>query len=200
MDIVQALVTKEDTIHLLINDKTKNRNMNIFSSFVNILLNFLYLICILFLVTLFGCYSFTGGAVPEYLKTINIATINDNSGYGNPKYREVLATYLIDKFRNDNTLQLTESGGDARLNVTITSIKDETITVNPGEVETERKISVACEAEYYDSVNKKIIWKKNFSNFEVYKLSDVLEGRDKGIQTALEQTSDDILLAVVSGW
>lgn len=162
---------------------------------------FIYLLSCIFLVMFFkGCYSFTGGTIPEYLKTLYIASVSDNSGYGNPVYRETLFQKLVAKFQKDNSLKLVDRGGDARLTVSIKSIRDEMLTVKPGEVESERKITLLCDAEYYDAVKKKVIWTKSFSNYEVYSLNNAMVERDRAINVALEQASDDILLAVVSGW
>jgi len=151
-------------------------------------------------VFLAGCYSFTGGNVPDYLKDLYIATVNDNSGYGNPSYRSTLTENLINKFKNDSPFRLVERGGDARLEVAISSISDQTTTVSPGELETERKINVNCEAIYYDRVKNKEIWKKSFSNAQMYELAGAQTARDAAVNLALNQISDDILLAVVSGW
>ncbi len=175
-----------------------NINKNSFLS--NIVLNEVFVSCIFVIVSLAGCYSFTGGTVPEHLKDIYIATVNDNSGYGNPAYRSTLTENLIEKFRNDSPFRLVERGGDARLEVSITSISDQTMTVSPGELETERKINVTCQAVYYDRVKNKEIWKKTFSNGQVYDLANAQAARDEAVNLALEQISDDILLAVVSGW
>lgn len=147
-----------------------------------------------------GCYSFTGASVPEHLKTLSITAVNDNSGFGDPRVRSDLTQLLVDNFRNDNTFSIVERAGDAKLDVVITSINDQTTSVRPGELETERQITVSCSAEYYDAVNRKQIWKKNFSNFEKYELTNAQANRDLAIKSALENISDDILLAVVSGW
>ena len=170
------------------------------SFFRNILLNIPCVICMLVLVQFSGCYSFTGGSVPEHLKTLYIPAVNDKSGYGDPKYREKLTQLLIDKFKSDNTLNLVERGGDARLTVTISSITEPILTVNPGELERERKVVVMCQVEYYDAVKKNVIFNKAFSAFSVYNIANAQTERDIAINKALEQTSDDILLAVVSGW
>ncbi len=174
--------------------------INKFSLLLNYYLSYYCLICILCLLILTGCYSFRGGSVPEHLNTISITAVKDNSGYGNPTYREDLYRKLVSNFQSDNALDLTDRNGDARLTVAITNIRDEMQTVKPGEVESERKISVSCTAEYYDAVKKKVIWEKSFSNFEVYDLTNAQVERDNAVSKALEQTSDDILLAVVSGW
>ncbi len=151
-----------------------------------------------------GCYSFTGGAVPEHLKTLYIATVEDNSGFGNPQYRDFFAQKIHDKFRDDNSFEIVESNGDARLEVTISRIDDQVQTVNggggTGELENQRKITVRCEALYYDVVKNKKIWSKSFSNFGVYDVNNSIAGRDEAVQEALDQNADDVLLAVVSGW
>lgn len=175
--------------------KIKNFSLYLNTKLAKICLNCIFIAC-----SLTGCYSFTGGSVPNHLKTIYISSITDNSGYGNPKYRDVLYLKLIEKFQNDNTLQLVERNGDARLTVTIKSINEEIQTVSQNQLERERKIVVTCEVEYFDVIKKKIIWKKTFTNFEIYDVANAFVDKDRAINDALEQTSDDILLAVVSGW
>ena len=173
-------------------------NNNSFSR--NILLNISYLICMFVLVQISGCYSFTGGSVPEHLKTLYIPSVNDKSGLGNPQYREQLMQLLIDKFRNDGSFSLVERNGDARLSVSISSIKEEAITVGIGELEKERKIVVLCQVEYYDAVKKTIIFSKNFTAFNIFSIANAQAERSQSTEKALEQISDDILLGVVSGW
>jgi outer membrane lipopolysaccharide assembly protein LptE/RlpB len=171
--------------------------MNNYSYFSNRVLTILSLICI----SLFaGCYSFTGGSVPDHLKTISLTAVQDNSGFGNPRFRDVLTRRLLDKFRNDNTLVLVESNGDAQLQSTIIRIDDDVVSVSPGEVERERRITVSVEAEYTDYVKRKQVWKRTFSNFQVYLISQGQQAREEAVIAALQQIGEDILLAVVSGW
>jgi hypothetical protein len=171
------------------------------SLFRNILLRIELLICIVIVAIFYGCYSFTGGStIPSHLKTMYIGNVNDNSGYGNPSYRNILMQSLIEKFKKDNSFEIVDRGGNARLNVNISTIKEESLTVNKGEIERERKINVSCDAEYYDGVKKKQIWKKSFTNSQVYELAQAQTSRDAAIKLALDQISDDVLLAVVSGW
>ena len=147
-----------------------------------------------------GCYSFTGGSVPDHLKTISLTAVQDNSGFGNPRFRDVLTRSLLDKFRNDNTLVLVESNGDAQLQSTIIRINDDVVSVSPGEVERERRIAVSVETDYTDYVKRKQVWKRTFSNFQVYLISQGQQAREDAVIAALQQIGEDILLAVVSGW
>lgn len=174
--------------------------MKFFSQFRNIFYPILYLICILSFVQFSGCYSFTGGSIPEHLKTLNIMQIEDNSGFGNPLYRDLLAQKVFENFRNDNSFSLVESGGDARLQVRISSIKDEPQVVQSNELVSGNKVTVMLEAEYYDEVKQKSIWKKSFSSFNTYSIENAQAGRDQAIQAAIANVADDLLLAVISGW
>lgn len=169
------------------------KNKLLFQLKINILI-----ISLVFLI--YGCYSFTGGSVPTHLKTLQITNVSDNSGFGNPIFREEMARNLIVKFRNDNSFSLVEGLGDARLTVAISSISDIPVSVQPGELEKERRVNVTTKAEYFDNVKKKVIWEKSFDNFAIYDVSNVQENRNREIFRILEQTSNDILLAVVSGW
>lgn len=147
-----------------------------------------------------SCYSFTGGTLPEYMKTIYIGSVTDNSGFGKPSYKNDLTRLLLDKFKSDNSLRIVEDNGDSKLFVIIRDIQDATMTIKPGELESERKITVTCEAEFYDAVKKKSLWKRKFQNYSVYPVTDLQFGRDNAVTRAIDNISDDILLAVVSGW
>lgn len=148
-----------------------------------------------------GCYSFTGASVPSHLKTLSIPTVEDRSGFGDgPRYRQVLTDLLITGFRNDNSFELEQSDADALLRVSIGSIRDETANVDAGELENERKVTVTVQARYEDQVKKFQVWDKSFPQFELYNADEGIVARDAAIELALEQISEDILLAVVSGW
>jgi len=155
-------------------------------------------ILLAFLLT--ACYSFTGGSVPAHLKTLQIMYIEDNSGQGNPLYREELNLKVAQRFRDDNSFQLVDTRGDATLKVVITGITDAPVALQAGEIERERKVNVSCKVEYYDAVNRKQIWGKNFSNFQFYELANAQANRDEAVILAMEQIAEELLLAVVSGW
>ncbi|MFA7327313.1 MAG: LPS assembly lipoprotein LptE [Candidatus Kapaibacterium sp.] len=148
-----------------------------------------------------GCYSFTGGNIPAHLKSIYIQPVLDQSGYGNPLFRDKLAQSLIDEFRSDNSFNINETaGGDAKLEVNIVNISDAPIAVSSGAIETERRVTVRCKAVYYDNVKRKEIWNKDFSAYQNYELNNALANRNEAIDVILEQIANDVLLAVVSGW
>lgn len=158
------------------------------------------LLCVVSAWSIYGCYSFTGASVPDHLKTVSISNTVDNSGFGVQLYREECTRLLIQKFRNDNSFSLIERKGDAQISSTILSIREEQLNVRVGEVERERKVTVTVEAEYYDAVKKRSVWKKSFAQFSVFQVANAVAERDAAIKKAIDKVTDDILLAVISGW
>jgi len=147
-----------------------------------------------------ACYSFRGGSVPDHIRTLSIASVIDRSGFGDPTFREFSTETLVRRFRSDNTVQLVEDNGDARLSPVLVKVQDQIVTVQSGDLENQRRIVVAVEAEYFDAVKNKVVWKKTFENFDVYDVADATEGRRQAAERALRRITDDILLAVVSDW
>ncbi|MDX9790906.1 MAG: LPS assembly lipoprotein LptE [Candidatus Kapaibacterium sp.] len=147
-----------------------------------------------------GCYSFTGGTAPAHLNTMTIQNVNDNSGFGNPQYREILTENIFELFLNDNTYEIVDVAGDARLTVVINAIRESSVSINPGELETERKVEVICEVEFYDNIKRNVIMKRSISSYDIYAVADSQTGRENAVRNALSQLADDVLLAVVSGW
>lgn len=176
--------------------------MNENSYFRNRALNIVSIICILLACPLYlGCYSFTGGGnLPPHLKTIVIQTTTDNSGQGIPQFRDILTQSLVERFRNDNTLTLTEQRGDAKLTTVITNITETAINIRQGEVESERRVNVTVKAELYDMVKKRNYLSKDITNSQIFEVAGGIPAKNEAVNKALRQIAEDILLAVVSGW
>lgn len=160
----------------------------------------LIVVALLLATTMTNCYSFKGGTIPDHLKTIYIATVNDVSGFGNPLYKDVLTENLITNFSRDNSYSLADRNADAELITDLVSINEAAVTVTPGELERERRITVTCKVLYYDNINRTEIWTRSFSVYEMYEIAQMQSGRDLAIETALTQIAGDILFAVVSDW
>ena len=151
----------------------------------------------------FGCctYSFSGASVPEHLQTIAIPVSEDRSGAGIPGLRELLTDDIINKFIDDNSLQVTErSTANALLECTIISFTDAPSIVSAGENIQLRRVTINAKVVYKDMVKRKTIFDKNFSNYGEYPPGGAANERETAIETAIDKISEDILLSVVSGW
>ncbi len=148
-----------------------------------------------------GCYSFTGASVPPHLHTIAIPLFDDQSGSGEPGLREKLTNNLIEKFRQDNSLEIADkTNADSILEGIIVAMTDQPQVVAAGETVSKSRITVTVKVTYQDMKLKKKVWEKNFSQWADYLLSGGLIERDASISTANEKLCEDILLQTVTNW
>ena len=148
-----------------------------------------------------GCYSFTGSSVPPHLKNIGIPLFDDQSGSGEPSLREQLTNKLIDKFRQDNSLEIADkTHSDSMLEGTIISMPDQPQVIASGETVTKRKITLTVKVVYQDMIKKKKVYEKEFSEWGDYAAGGDLTQRQAAITTAIDKITDDILLATVANW
>jgi hypothetical protein len=82
----------------------------------------------------------------------------------------------------------------------ITTVTDVPSIVSAGEQISARKITINVKVVYKDLVMKKTVFDKNFSGFGDYVPAQTSNQREDAIAIAVNNISEDILLAVVSGW
>jgi len=149
-----------------------------------------------------GCvYSFKGGSVPSNLKTIAIPLVQDQSGYGDPTLRDDFTQQLVDRFTNDNTLQIADrNSADSMLEGVITNVKDAPSVVQGGEQVAARRITVTVHVTFENLKQRKKIWEKDFSNWGEYPSGSSLTQRNQGIDDAVNKLTEDILNETVAAW
>ena len=146
-------------------------------------------------------YSFKGGSVPAHLKTVAIPLVQDQSGYGDPALRDNLTQQLVDRFTNDNTLQIADRNtADSMLEGVIVDVKDAPSVVQGGEQVAARRITVTVRATFEDLKLRKKVWEKDFSNWGDYASGGGLTQRNDGINEAVRKLTEDILNETVAGW
>lgn len=153
------------------------------------------------LLSLQGCYSFTGASVPPHLKTIAVPLFDDQTGMGTPDLREKLTRKLIERFNRDNNLQVADrSRADCIIEGVIVSMTDAPSVVAGGENVTKRRVTLNLKATFRDMKLKKQIWEKQLSNFGDYDSGADIAQRQAAIDVALDKLTEDIVLETVSGW
>ncbi len=150
-----------------------------------------------------GCcfYSFTGASVPPHLKSIAIPVADDRSGAAESGLREMLTQKLIQKFIDDNSLQIVDRvNANSILETVIVSYNDAPAIVTAGENIASRRITIGIKASYRDLVKKIVVFDKVFTNYASYPSSGSLNEKNRAIEEIIEKTTEDILLETVSGW
>lgn len=160
------------------------------------------LISILLSFIILGCaYSFTGASIPSDMKTIAIPVFDDVSGYTEAGLRENLTNTLIQKFIQDNSLQVVDRRySDTILEGIITSLRDEPFVITGNERVNSRRIVISVKAKFIDQRSKKQMWEKSFSQYSDYSADGGLIAKQQAIQKAIENLTEDILIATVSDW
>ncbi len=149
-----------------------------------------------------GCiYSFKGSSVPAHLKSVAVQLFDDQSGSGEPGLREQLTNKLIDRFKQDNSLAISDqSHADSMIEGTISSLTDQPLVVTSGEAVTRRHIIVSTNVKYQDVKLHKKVFEKQFSNWGDYDVSGGPAGRATAVSAAIDKLAEDILNETVSGW
>lgn len=162
----------------------------------------LLLICALCVNLLFaGCYSFSGASIPAHLKTIGIPLAIDNSGFGRSEIRQLLTDQLQQKFTREGSLQVRDRAvSDAVLEVTITRVTDDPISVKAGDELTNKRVTIIVDAVYQDKKMQKVVWQRSFSQYSDYPVDQSLEGFNKATLAALDKLTEDLMLGVISNW
>lgn len=147
-------------------------------------------------------YSFTGASVPPHLKTIAVPLFNDRSGTGEFNVSEKFTNSLVQKFIDDNSLLIADrTNADALLEGTIVSLTDNASVVTGTETISTRRITFNVRVVYRDLIKRQTILERTFSNYADYSTDgDITSKRQEAIEGAIENITQDILLAVVSNW
>ncbi len=172
---------------------------NLTVKFINPILRFIY-VSLVFMIG--GCaYSFTGSSIPSDMKTIAIPVFEDISGYTEAGLRENLTNALIQKFIQDNSLQVVDRKfSDTILEGIITSLRDEPFVITGNEQVNSRRVVIQVKVRFTDQRSKKQLWEKSFSQYSDYAAEGGLFAKQQAIQKAIENLTEDILIATVSDW
>lgn len=149
-----------------------------------------------------GCfYSFTGSSVPAHLKTIIIPLFDDQTNSAEPTLREEFTNKLIERFRQDNSLEVTDViSADCTLEGSVSSFTDQPTVVTAGESVQRARITLGVRALFRDQKLKKTVFEKTFTAWGEYDIGADPAPRREALTTALDKLTEDILLETVSGW
>lgn len=150
-----------------------------------------------------GCYSFRTGSAPTHLRTIGIAPVDDNSGFGRGTISQELTNLLVKRFRDDNSLRVTDPAtADSRVEVVLTVVRtNERLNVSATEFETVRGVTIEARALFYDNVKKRAIFKDRPAVGRAqYPVAQGATGEARAITEALENLSEEVLNATVADW
>ncbi|MBU0710618.1 hypothetical protein KJ762_06050 [bacterium] len=162
------------------------------------------LLLVLALLTGSACwfYSFKG-TLPPHIKNIAIPLFSDRTAEFN--IQQSVTDQIRIGFIKENILKLVEEGNaHSVLYGSIQSIQDQPLVYTggeTGEAVTEYRLTLKIEAEWYDKVEDKAVFKKTFTAYSEYDPTGATDRtRDLALTEAVGQITEDIVNQILSGW
>jgi len=148
-------------------------------------------------------YSFKGTLPPD-IKNIAIPIFADRTAEFN--IQQTVTDKIRLTFIKENLLKLVEEeNAHSVLYGTIVSIDDKplvyTESESTGESDTEYRVTIKIEIEWFDKVNNRSVFKKQFVGYSEYDPTGATAStRDMALSEAIEQITEDIMNAILSDW
>ena len=145
-------------------------------------------------------YTLSGSSLPSHLKTVEVPLFANQSL--EPNIAEEITRQLSTDIVAGNLLKVVETNGNAVLNGTVTSYKNEPYTY--GASETRRVdvqqyvVRITADVEFLDAKNNEPIYKGQVTGEGIYDLSNQTE--ENGKQAAIKEMVQRILANSVQGW
>ncbi|MFA7709527.1 MAG: LptE family protein [Candidatus Neomarinimicrobiota bacterium] len=148
-------------------------------------------------------YSFKGTLPPD-IKNIAIPIFEDRTAEFD--IQQIVTDKIRLGFIKENLLKLVEEeGAHSVLYGTILSIDDKplvyTESASTGEAVTEYRVTIKIELEWYDKVNDRSVFKKQFIGYSEYDPTGATSStRENALGEALSQITEDIMNTILADW
>jgi hypothetical protein len=160
----------------------------------------LVLLVTLVIVLSFSCgyYSFTG-SIPSHIKTVAVPLFDDNTSF--PGVREDLTNKVIDRFINENVLQVVpESKADLLITGTILSIQEKAAIITTEEDVEQFEVYVNVKVKCTEIESGKVWWEKTLRRFGIMGGLQNIDARNEAIETAITEITQDIIDNTLANW
>lgn len=131
------------------------------------------IIFILTILVLSGCgYKFNGASIPGDMKTISVAYMENNAQLVNPELSQLLTESLKERIRNQSTLNIVQTDGDASFVGRITGyeIKPISIQDNAKPIAGANRLTITMSVKYTSTKDKTQSFDQPFTAFTDFSL------------------------------
>lgn len=148
-----------------------------------------------------GIYSFTGASISPDVKTVQINYFDNQADLVQPTLSQTFTTALQDKFINQTSLEIVESGGDLVLEGHIQTYRTEPMAIQGDQTAALNKLTIGVFVRFTNKIEPEQNFEETFSQFAQYPSSESLSSVEQGlieeISTALVE---DIFNKSVVNW
>ncbi len=151
-----------------------------------------------------GCWFYSlKGTLPPHIKSVAIPVLTDRTAEFN--IQQVVTDQIRIGFIQENILKLAEEdNAHSVLYGTIQSIQDRPLVFKEsesGEAVTEYRLTLKVEAEWFDKVENKALFKKQFTGYSEYDPTGATDRtRELALEESVDQIIEDIINSILAGW
>lgn len=157
-------------------------------------------------VLLQGCgisYSFTGGSIPEGMKTVTVRFFENNAPIVNPTLSPSFTEALKERIRNQSSLSQVDDSGDAIFEGRITAY-----AINPAAVEagTDRaalnRLSITVQVKYTNTLNPEDSFDQPFTRYQDFSTASApIQAQEENlIREITKMLTEDIYNRAFANW
>ncbi len=149
-----------------------------------------------------GVYSFTGGSIPEHLRTVAVPLAEVRAQGVLVDLDRQLTDALIERFADRTRLNLEpdEEAADVVLRATIQRYSITPVAVTGDELASLNRVTLAVDILYHDTVHDEDLLQRAFTASADYDPVEGAQGEALAAALALEQLAGDVFSAATSNW
>jgi len=145
-----------------------------------------------------GCGYTTSTQLPGHIRSVYIPTFeNETSEF---LLAQQITNGITEEFLSETSLRISNSeDADAIIKGKVFGFRDEPVTFDSGGNVSTRRVRILISVEFYDQVEKKVIWKsERLEEFGDYENDTELE--EDGTGRAVAKIAEDIITNAFRGW
>ena len=153
------------------------------------------------LLSLPGCYTFSGFSLDPTLQTYKVAQFENTAENALPSLAQSMADALREKIRTESRLTYNDDTPDIEFRGTLVDYRITAEAPRTGESAAINRLTITLAIEYFNHRDNKQVWKRNFSFFFDFPSDrDFASVESQALRTITTQLMEDIFNAAFSDW
>lgn len=149
-----------------------------------------------------GCvYSFSGGSLPDHLKTVQVILFEDNTNRYDLKLADRITKGITAEIEKQKLMDIENSAeSHAKIFGTITKFEEVVASQTRDEIADERKITLSLKLTFYDRTKTQEILSTDVTRIESFVASGGETLRDETIEKIIKNICEDAVIKLTSNW
>lgn len=150
---------------------------------------------------LYGCYSFSGASISPDMKTCTVLLFQSRAPLAPPSMSSQLTEALKQKIVSQTSLSLSNNGGDAIFEGTVTGFTVQPVALTGGETAELTRLNVSISVKYTNAIDPKQSFESSFTRYRDFPAGQNLQAVQNGlIEEIMPELVDDIFNRAFVNW